>query len=533
MPSAPPTSKRPLAAILLLGAALRLFPIWFGLPFFYARPDESETIAHAIGVLDGDLNPHFFHWPSLTFYLLAAVFAAVKGIRNVFFGDAVLARDVAVLTARAVVAVAGTLTILPVYRLSRRVFGETTGLMAAFFLAVAVLHVRDSHFAMTDVLMTLLVSLCLARLVSAFDGVLTGTASTSAALRGFAVAGLLGGLATSTKYNAAAVIAAMGAAQLIVLARFRRAPWPVLGWAPAVVFTLAGAAGFVAGTPYSILDAPAFSADFRYDLEHLSEPHGVDVGPGWYAHLTRSLPYGAGPAMFAAAIAGLALAIRKAPRHAAVLIAFAAAFLAALAGSRTVFFRYVMPLIPMVCIFAAIAAGALANAIARASAAGARVATIASALAIGGLSLASSVWMDVLLARTDTRVVAARWLVGQLRPEHSLHDAGGNYVRLDLHEADYHQWNFDARTQSFGDPNGRTPYWIVLHESPLRLYAQPDPGLRALVRERYAQVFVARGTRRPDSPGVYDAQDAFFMPFSRFWEVERPGPTVSIYRRRD
>ena len=63
--------------------------------------------------------------------------------------------------------------------------------------------------------------------------------------------------------------------------------------------SLAAAAGFVAGTPYSILDAPAFVADFRYDLTHLSAAHGVDVGPGWYAHLTRSLPYGCGVAIFA------------------------------------------------------------------------------------------------------------------------------------------------------------------------------------------------------------------------------------------
>jgi hypothetical protein len=236
--------------------------------------------------------------------------------------------------------------------------------------------------------------------------------------------------------------------------------------------------------------------------------------------------------MFAAAVVGLVLATRAAPRHAAVLIAFAAAFLAALAGSRTVFFRYVMPLIPMVCIFAAVTARTLANAIAPLSAARPRFAIVVSALAIGGWSLVSSVWMDLLLAKTDTRVVAARWLAGQLRPEHSLHDAGGNYVRLGLHESNYHQWNFDGRTQSFGDPEGRTPYWIVLHESPLRLYADPDPGLLALVREHYARVFVARGTRSPDSPGVYDAQDAFFMPFSRLWEVERPGPTVSVYRRR-
>ena len=57
-------------------------------------------------MLGGDLNPHFFHWPSLTFYLFAAVFAVVSGIRKLLLDDPVLTRDVAVLTGRLIVAAA-------------------------------------------------------------------------------------------------------------------------------------------------------------------------------------------------------------------------------------------------------------------------------------------------------------------------------------------------------------------------------------------------------------------------------------------
>ena len=57
-----------LVAILILGGALRLFPVWFGLPYPQARPDEETAIGHAVDVLDGAPNPEFFHWPSLTFY---------------------------------------------------------------------------------------------------------------------------------------------------------------------------------------------------------------------------------------------------------------------------------------------------------------------------------------------------------------------------------------------------------------------------------------------------------------------------------
>src|SRR6185436_1529932 len=155
--------------ILLIALALRIFPVWFGLPYLQARPDEAVSISRASGILAGDFNPHFFHWPSLTFYVFAAALGAVSAIRSLAGIDPSLPVSVAVITARVVVAIAGTLTVIPVFRLGRRMAGETAGLLAAAFLAVVPLHVRDSHFAMTDVLMTLLFTLCLAALVAAYD----------------------------------------------------------------------------------------------------------------------------------------------------------------------------------------------------------------------------------------------------------------------------------------------------------------------------------------------------------------------------
>ena len=453
----------------------------------------------------------------------------VSALRKILLGDPALTREVAVLTARIVVAAAGTLTIVPVFRMTRRVFGREAALAAAFFLAVAVLHVRDSHFAMTDVLMTLFVMLCLARLVSALDAQIT-SASTLSDIGAFAVAGLLGGLATSTKYNAAAVVVSMGVSQLVLLWQFRHERSSASAWLPLPVFVIAAAVGFVAGTPYAVLDAPAFTADFRYDLTHLSEAHGADVGSGWHVHLTRSLPFGCGWLIFLAAIAGLFIAWRRSPRHTAVLGAFVMAFLVVLGGGRTVFFRYVMPLVPLACVFAGVTAAEIGRAARGAGKFRAEAMTAFIAVVIGLPSLVTSLWMDVLLARTDTRILASRWLTPQLRPEHSLYDAGGTYVRLDLHGASYHQWVFDPRTRSFGDPDGRTPNWLIVAESPLRLYAQPDPAIVQLAREKYAPVYTVQGTRL-DSTAVFDQQDAFFLPFSSFWTVERPGPTITIYRR--
>ena len=153
------TSARWLSAIILIAAALRMFPVWFGLPYLYARPDEAESISRAVGVLAGDFNPHFFHWPSFTFYVFAVALGTVSRFRSLVGIEPALPVDVALIAARTVVALAGALTVIPLFRLARRMAGQTSGLLAAAFLAVAPLHVRDSHFAMTDVLMTLLLTM--------------------------------------------------------------------------------------------------------------------------------------------------------------------------------------------------------------------------------------------------------------------------------------------------------------------------------------------------------------------------------------
>src|SRR5262245_35449090 len=146
----------PLAGILLLGAALRFQALDFGLAYPHARPDEGTAVGHAVAILAGDPNPHFFHWPSLTLYLFASALALAKAAGATFNDPG------RIVFARAIVAAAGTLTVLPAAAAARRLAGRQAGLAAALFVAVAPLHVRESHFALTDTLMTFFVMASLA-----------------------------------------------------------------------------------------------------------------------------------------------------------------------------------------------------------------------------------------------------------------------------------------------------------------------------------------------------------------------------------
>lgn len=512
-------ARRGLALILTVGALLRFVPIWFGLPYPLARPDEEVAIGRAVEALNGDLNPHFFHWPSLTFYVFAGALGAASGMRELLGLDDPMTFAHRALVTRALVALCGTLTILVLFRLAQRVSGDRQALLAAAFLAVAVLHVRESHFAMTDALMTLLLWTSLALLLRA-----------EGSWRMYALAGLAGGLATSTKYNAAAVAVAMTAAQVLLWVRRPSSAISWRGWLPIVVFAGAMAAGFLVATPYALLDYPKFSEDLRYDFTHLSGGHNdIILGPGWIYHATHSLPYGVGLGAFAAAIIGVVPFARRHRDAALILAGFAVSFYVALGSGYTVFFRYVLPLVPFLCLLAAAGVDSVSGWVARRFGA-APPAVLAVAVAVTlGPALLYAVWFDALLARTDTRVLAGEWLTAQLAPGDTVHDAGGIYTRLDLWRVPVTRVPYDAEAGTFA---GRElPQWLVLHTSPLRAYTPTPPALARLARERYVLTYEVRGRRPGAPPGLYDRQDAFFLPVTGFAGILRPGPDIAVYRR--
>ena len=519
--------KRASARLLLtlfVGGLLRIVPIWFGLPYGTARPDEETSLGHAVAILGGDRNPHFFHWPSLTFYLFAGLFQLSSAVRSVAGMDPQLTDAQRLLVARGCIALVGTATLGVLFGIGRRIAGSAAGAIAALFLAVSILHVRESHFAMTDALMTFLAMLSLALLLRGYDSAatpVTGGPPASAGRRDFAAAGLAGGLAASTKYTAVALLASLAAAHVLLLLGGRRKA--LRTWTASAAFLACFAFGFVAATPYAALDRAKFVEDFRFNVTHLSEGHVIDLGRGWEYHVTRSLPYGVGFPVFFAALAGAVPFARRHRAHALIVGAFAIATYVSLGNGHTVFFRYVLPIVPILCLSAAVGVVEVSR--------GARAAALTAALAVWGA--VNCVWFDALLARKDTRVIAREWLDAHATRGDTLYEAENAYAMLDLRTLPVHSWRYDSATASFVNAAGRIPDWLVLHESPLRSYVATPVPLRRLAADRYDLVATIAGTRGAARTAVYDLQDAFFMPVSGFSTVIRPGPTVSIYRRRD
>src|SRR5919201_480683 len=165
-----PAGKLALAALLAGAAVLRAVGIQYGLPFGnLLNPDEQSIVPRAWKIVHGGGgDPHWFDYPSLVMYVNAP-FQAWQD-RPSF------------LTARIVAIAIGLLGIAAAWWLGRRSYGS--GVVPAAIVAVCTIHVAYSRAAVTDVPLTLGVTVALALMI-------TGRIE---------LAGLATGLATGFKY---------------------------------------------------------------------------------------------------------------------------------------------------------------------------------------------------------------------------------------------------------------------------------------------------------------------------------------------
>jgi hypothetical protein len=225
-------------------------------------------------------------------------------------------------------------------------------------------------------------------------------------------------------------------------------------------------------------------------------------------------------------------------QRALLLLAFPLVYYAVAGRGYTVFARYMVPVVPFLCVTAGCLVAHLAALTDRVIAPGRR-ASLAALLALA-LVLPSAMQIvryDRLLSRTDSRVLASEWIKGEVPDGATVHLAGGMYGVPDLGRRGapppYRMWEFDEARGRFDTATGLTtewPEWIVTQDSPLRDYSRIPEALREGLRGYELR----RSFRAVDmrAPHVYDQQDAFFLPLSGFGGIGRPGPNISIYRRR-
>ena len=275
-----------LVGIILLAILLRAWGIDFGLPYIY-HPDESVGVTIAQNMIKtGDLNPHFFHYPSLFFYIhslaygpyyltgkLAGVFhspADIPAPGLIAMGSGLASMPSTFLLGRIVTAAFGTATVALVFLIGWHLTNDKTiGLLAALMTAISPANVSHSRYITPDTLAVFFMLLSFWGSVRVYKQGKT---------RHYIVAGIAVGLAASAKYNGALI--ALG----LVSAHFLR--YRLKGFREHnlyLAFALSAIA-FVITTPFAILDYQEFWAAVQFDARHYATGHAGMEGNtlSWY-----------------------------------------------------------------------------------------------------------------------------------------------------------------------------------------------------------------------------------------------------------
>jgi len=513
--------------VLPIAALSRLWAIDFCLPHPHCRPDEDAIQAIAGAFRVGNFNPEAFNYPALFMLAVAAVMRLLPiGERLLhkvmpFHFHPLLSDGVSTtkytMAARGLSAAAGIASVWLVFRTGLRLFDRAAAVAGAALLALAFLHVRDSHFGVTDVPMSFMVLVAFLWAVRL---------SQSGARRDLVLAAVAAGLAASTKYNGGLVaLPVLFAVFVNVAAKPFRSRLVDAAIAVALM-----TAAFLGPSPYTVIEFRRFWADFSSDVLHLSGGHAIDVGRGWVYHATTTLRYGVGLPLLVAGVAGIVLLIYRDRRKGILVSLFPVGYYVLLGSGRTVFTRHMIPVIPFLCLtagyFAAEIAASMAAALKRPS--WKTALTAAAVILLMWPSARSVVMFDALLARDDSRLVTRRWIesrfpagttIAQIAPD------GGVVFWHDETEVRY-------ATSTDLPRSGPRPTIVIVQSSPLRSPRDDLGEVDAILKADY-QLAYERRVVTPDSANVYDLQDEFYLPLTGFRGIVRPGPNLEVYVLKD
>lgn len=405
----------PLALILLVAFAIRLYSVGFGLPALN-DPDELTFELGAIKMLSGPtLNPGWFGHPATTtMYVLAILTIGIFGIGHLLgwfptigsFADAIYADPSWVmLPGRIAMAVFAVGTIYLTYRLTRELFDRRVALAAAALLAINPVHITWSQIIRSDMMacfFMLLAMLAALRILR------------EDRWRDHVLAALWLAAATATKWPYALVaLAVIGAAA-------RRATTHPAERRRSLLRLVATGAMAVA---FLLLISPYLLLDFTTALRHMhGEAQVHHLGATGGAPWENAWWYVAGPIAGSFGLAGLALAAVGIPQLArqrealVVVLPVLVGFFLLLCIQNLVWERWALSLIPLLAISAAAALtpliASLAGRLSRPLSVAA-IALLAAAIALPPLMRSAS---DTRARLHDTRQLASDWARAHIPP---------------------------------------------------------------------------------------------------------------------
>jgi len=434
----------PLVLILLIALSLRLSGLQWGLPnalhINTYHPDELTVVersVRSINSLNGQFLPGFYRYGSLQLYLINFACTAAFLVNTVDLIPAHLAStntanwDKLYLIARCLTVLMGVGTVWTTAAIGTRLWNRKVGLLAGLLLAVAPLHVLQSHWATVDVPATFWGTMAVLAAIWSLQP--------RSRLKGCLLSGLFTGLASATKYNMALFILPMVAVSILSAWKgpgFFAVPGtrdvedphqgPAKAWTSSAIAIGCGLivciASFLAACPGFLLQHGQFAADFNAEALHVSKQPGESfeyTGNGFVYEWLHTLVAGLGPALLLFVVIGIVLAIWKRDRSSIVIAAAALPYSILIGLAAVRYARYAIPLLPLLMLWAAFWIVSLLGSRSyspeddksnQGPAKGLRYSVLAASLVAFGLTLGYTLWLIVPLSAPDPRDRAVQWL---------------------------------------------------------------------------------------------------------------------------
>ena len=523
----------PIWVVLGMAFVLRVWGVWYGLPEVFVG-DEPAMVVGALKMLQLKtllpvLHPDAFrllYYPPLVPYALVVILAPVLGLQYL---------ALLWVSSRMLSVLLGTATVYAVYRLGQALFTRRVGLWAALLLATSFLHVELSHFIRHWVPATLAVTVVAYFAVQIAHG---------GKRRDYIWAGVAAGLGFGVSYIPAVAML------LVIIAhwfnpeapkpKFKQ-PWLWLSVVMAVIF----AAVFIGVHPQEFFrmlvgeDSTAGQAKSVFGLF-----------ASWGFHLKNFAQLE--PLAFGLTVIGLPLVWQKSRQRFALIFTLPVVYLTLLYLVFHDEVRYLLLVLPMLCVVAGVALDRLwRHAVSFAPASGIALVALLFAfpLAVDGKYLQ-------LMTVTDTRQLAQAWV------EHNV--PAGSRVVTDIVTFRLTPTIGSIRQQGELDPSSLRLEDRTLLEVPAVRYPQPayevlplhfitapklpvDLGPEALRRAGFTTMVVEEGsTVRTETQTIAagarvvqqfraelpDPNGNFMLPVWMLFTLDRLGPTVTIYQMR-
>jgi len=344
-----------LILIIILGLIIRIWGISFSLPYIY-HVDEENLSKISIRYFSGDLNPHFFHVPSLHSYVVAGIWGVYFLLGKVFGKFHTLAEFINYFnTNPTIFFILGRIfsvllsigTILIVYLIGKKMFNPRVGLLASLFLIFSPEHNKISHYSVPDVPMVFFLVLSFFFIWLIY-------------LKGkreyYILAGLFAGLCMATKYGGHLLFIPLFLAHLFHILENKQPIRNIFFSFKLILSVFFFLAGFFIGCPYAIFDSSTFWRDFNWQAKHLYSlgHYGSSTAqPAWLFYLWHGFKENIGKYSQYLVFGGIIYGLFRHKKREIILFSFPLLLFLIIGSWKTMATRYFLPLVPFLALIGA------------------------------------------------------------------------------------------------------------------------------------------------------------------------------------